>query len=66
MEVHLLARRRGLTLPLPPRLAVKKKSSSSKLRSDDIKDLDEKWSERYARLEAMLVSKTFTVPVNPV
>ena len=44
----------------------KKKSSSSKSRSDDSKDLDEKWSERFARLEAMLLSKKFTVPVNPV
>ena len=44
----------------------KKKSSSSKSRSDDIKDLCEKWSEHFDRLEAMLVSKTFTVPVNPV
>ena len=49
-----------------PKASSKKKSSSSKSRSDDIKDLDEKWSERFARLEANLVSKTFTVPVNPV
>ena len=31
-----------------------------------MKELDEKWCERFARLEATLVSKTFTVPVNPV
>ena len=49
-----------------PKASSKKKSSSSKSRSDDIKDLDEKWSKCFARLEAMLVSKTFTVPVNPV
>ena len=49
-----------------PKASSKKKSSSSKSRSDDIKDLDEKWSECFVRLEAMLVSKTFTVPVNPV
>ena len=49
-----------------PKTSSKKKSRSSKSRSDDIKDLNEKWSERFARLEAMLVSKTFTVPVNPV
>ena len=49
-----------------PKASSKKKSSSSKSRSDDIKDLDEKWSERFARLEAMLVSMMFTVPVNPV
>ena len=52
--------------PSPPPKASSKKKSSSKCRSDDIKDLDEKWSERFARLEAMLVCKTFTVPVNPV
>ena len=49
-----------------PKASSKKKSSSTKSRSDDIKDLDEKWSECFVRLEAMLVSKTFTVPVNPV
>ena len=49
-----------------PKASSKKKSSSSKSRSNDIKDLDEKWSERFARLEAMLVSMMFTVPVNPV
>ena len=49
-----------------PKASSKKKSSSSKLMSDDIKDLDEKWSERFARLEAMLVAKTFTVPVSAV
>ena len=52
--------------PFPQPKASSKKKSSCKSRSDDIKDLDEKWSERFARLEAMLVSKTFTVPVNPV
>ena len=43
--------------------ASSKKKSSSKPRSDEIKDLDKKWTERFARLEAMLVSKTFAVPV---
>ena len=43
-----------------------KKKSSSKPRSDDLKSLDEKWSERFARLEAMLLSKSFAVPVEPV
>ena len=43
-----------------------KKKSSSKPGSDEIKDLDEKWAERFARLEAMLVSKMFAVPVEPV
>ena len=52
--------------PSPTPKASSKKKSSSKSRSDDLKELDEKWCERFARLEAMLVSKTFTVPVNPV
>ena len=52
--------------PTPKASSRKKSSSNSKSRSDDIKDLDEKWSERFSRLEAMLVSKMFTVPVNPV
>ena len=49
-----------------PKVSSKKKASSSKPRSDELKDLDEKWAERFARLEAMLVSKTFAVPVEPV
>ena len=52
--------------PTPKASSKKKSSSSNKSRSDDIKDLDEKWSERFSRLEAMLVLKSFTVPVNPV
>ena len=43
-----------------------KKKSSSKPRSDGLKDLDEKRSEHCARLEAMLLSKSFAVPVEPV
>ena len=46
--------------------ANKKKSSSSKLSAEDLKQLDEKWAERFSRLEAMLLAKTFTVPVEPV
>ena len=41
-----------------------RKKSSSKPRSDELKDRDEKWAERFTRLEAILVSKTFAVPVN--
>ena len=52
--------------PSPTPKASSKKKSSRKSRSDDLKELDEKWCERFARLEAMLVSKTFTVPVNLV
>ena len=46
--------------------SLSKKKSSSKPRSGELKDLDEKWTERFARLEAMLLSKTFAVPVEPV
>ena len=46
--------------------ANKKKSSSSKPSAEDLKQLDEKWAERFSRLEAMLLTKTFTVPVEPV
>ena len=44
----------------------KKKSSSSKPSDEDLKQLDEKWAERFSRLEAVLLAKTFTVPVEPV
>ena len=49
----------------PKPSASKKKSSSSKP-AEDLKQLDEKWAERFSRLEAMLLAKTFTVPVEPV
>ena len=50
-----------------PKPSSKKKSSSSKPRSDELRDLDKKWGERFGwRLEAMLLSKTFAVPVEPV
>ena len=45
--------------PSPTPKASSKKKSSSKSRSDDLKELDEKWSEHFARLEAMLVSQDF-------
>ena len=37
-----------------------------KPRSDELRDLDKKWGEHFARLEAMLLSKTFAVPAEPV
>ena len=46
--------------------ASSKKKSSSKPRSDELKDLDEKWGKHFASLEAMLLSKTFPFPVEPV
>ena len=44
----------------------KKKSSSSRSSAEDLKQLDDKWAERFSRLEAMLLAKTFTVLVEPV
>ena len=50
----------------PKPSANKKKSSSSRPSAEDLKKLDDKWAERFSRLEAMLLAKTFTVPVEPV
>ena len=47
----------------PKPSASKKKSSSSRPSADDLKQLDDKWAERFSRLEAMLLAKTFTVLV---
>ena len=43
-----------------------KKRSSSKPSTEDLKSLDDKWAERFARLEAMILAKLFAVPVEPV
>ena len=32
----------------------------------DLKSMDDKWSERFARLEALFLAKSFQVPVEPV
>ena len=50
----------------PKPSASKKKSSSSRPSVDDLKQLDDKWAETFSRLEAMLLAKTFTVPVERV
>ena len=42
------------------------KKKASKPASDDLRSLDEKWSQRFASLEAMVLAKTFAVPVEPV
>ena len=34
--------------------------------AEDLKQLDDKWAERFSRLEAMLLAKTFRVSVEPV
>ena len=44
----------------------KRSTSSSKPSAEDLQKLDDKWAERFSRLEAMLLAKTFTVPVEPV
>ena len=43
-----------------------KRKHSSKPTTDDLKSLDDKWSERFSRLEAMLLNQSFAVPVRPV
>ena len=43
-----------------------KRKHSSKPTSDDLKSLDDKWSERFSHLEAMLINQSFAVPVRPV
>ena len=48
----------------PTKEASQKKSS--KPSSDDLKELESKWSQGFARLEAMLLAKTLSVPVEPV
>ena len=49
-----------------PTASKKKPSTSSRSSSEDLKNLDDKWVERFARLEAMLLAKSFTVPVELV
>ena len=49
-----------------PRSSKMKPSTSSRPSSEDLKNLDDKWAERFARLGGMLLSKSFTVPVEPV
>ena len=49
-----------------PKSSKKKPITSSRPSSEDLKNLDDKWAERFARLEAMLWSKSFAVPVELV
>ena len=50
----------------PKPSASKKRSSSSRPTTEDLQHLDDKWGERFSRLEALLLAKAFTVPVEPV
>ena len=43
-----------------------KKRSSSKPSTEDLKSLGDKWAERFERLEAMILVKSFAVPVELV
>ena len=43
-----------------------KRRHSSKPTSNDLKSLDDKWSERFSQLEALLLNKSFAVLVRPV
>ena len=45
---------------------MKKKPSKSTDFQAELHTLDEKWSESFSQLEALFLSKTFTVPVEPV
>ena len=45
----------------------KKKASKTPVDfQSDLKSMDDKWSERFARLEALFLAKSFQVPVEPV
>ena len=50
----------------PKPSASKKKSSTRRPSAEDLKQLEDKWAERFSRHEALLLAKTFTVPVEPV
>ena len=39
-----------------------KKRSSSKPSTEDLKSLDDKWAEHFARLKAMILAKSLSVP----
>ena len=43
-----------------------KENKNIKKKKKDLQKLDDKWVERFSRLEAMLLAKSFTVPVEPV
>ena len=45
---------------------LKKKSSKSSELQTELQSLDDKWSERFSRLEALFLAKSFSVPVEPV
>ena len=45
---------------------LKKKSSKPSDLQSELQTLDDKWSERFSGLESLFLSKSFTVPVEPV
>ena len=60
------AKKRSDSPKSSPRFSKKKPSTSSRPSSEDLRNLDDKWAERFARLEAMILSKSFAAPVEPV
>ena len=64
-ETTPAAKKRSDSPKASPRSS-KKPSTSSRPSSEDLKNFDDKWAERFARLEAMLLSKAFAVLVEPV
>ena len=44
----------------------KKKTGKPTDFQSELKSMDDKWSERFARLEAMFLARSFTVPIEPV
>ena len=49
-----------------PKPSASKKKPSTSSRPSSHQNLDDKWAERFSRLEAMLLAKSFTIPVEPV
>ena len=58
--------RRRQRQKLPVVLPLLSRKPSSKPTSEDIKSLDDKWSETFSQLESLLLSKSFAVLVEPV
>ena len=60
-ETSVIKKKRPDESPKPS-----KKKSNSKPTSDDLKSLNDKWAQRFVRFEAMILAKSFAVPVEPV
>ena len=51
------------TAPSAKSPSKKKTGKSSSDFKDDLKNLDDKWSQKFARLEALCLANSFSVPV---